>query len=860
MKAISITKSRSPLTSADLRLSESLAKTLQVMNVEASHHSPSVTVSIFDALAEILTSTPKPRISSTTEVLQSQNSNNDVKQTLAGVSNNINVNSVKDLTSQDNLMPTDVVATVANSVQTTGQSTSHVFNRMPVGGYITPSPIIEAGITSTVNTLSTFPFPTSPPTTPVSARRPFAIKVLYADTERTTDRTTTVTTTDQSTTDTSTRVYNTVSDLILSNNKIVSTELTSMLSNNIKNIIENMDEDSKARLSVDMVKLLNKLIPKLSKPITVQDDIESVPNTTPYSLEDIKDTANVYINNQDTSNILTDNILQSVIDTNIVNSTKRNIETEVTTSIPTETVNSTVALNKLDNTTTSALGTLSISVTSNNDELNIAQSTEPSSINLNTPQDIISTMSLPEIDIALSSPGADVVIVNSDSGLNSNNVTNSPPLVPFLTNFELNDFNDSESLTLGQILPIAPMRSLQVKELEDIENIQDPSQLSRLQLWILSKKARVLKMIEDIIRNHNEEISNAPLTELVNNTNQNNVFLSSRLSDIVNTMNMTTENIMSNQNTLNMPTSTPVTITESTTSPTNPSTSFQANIDLSISKKTFSTTQNDVPMTTTSIPLETASDILTSTELPAPAASQIPNDGADAFSATTVGSTTTNDDESVVRLQVTTDADVVQSTTSSNTKTTTSFDSGLMTESGTSENFIASTTIASIDTTVPTISDAFSNINTNIRNQTKISTTSTNPKKDYVIFGILPNNTVVRKDPNDNVLETLTEASPYIIYGVLPNNTIIRKFPNGTRVPRIMQKIDILPISPWSLRNPYSPIHNIPAIVRPQSNPIRVSTNTVSSNDTSNNGTENQLTTDTVNNLQTTVLILCCLA
>ncbi|XP_064075712.1 mucin-2-like isoform X15 [Vanessa tameamea] len=80
MNAISFTKSRSPLTSADLRLSESLAKSLQVMNVEASHHSPSVTVSIFDALAEILTSTPRPRISSTTEVLQKQSTNNDVKQ------------------------------------------------------------------------------------------------------------------------------------------------------------------------------------------------------------------------------------------------------------------------------------------------------------------------------------------------------------------------------------------------------------------------------------------------------------------------------------------------------------------------------------------------------------------------------------------------------------------------------------------------------------------------------------------------------------------------------------------------------------------------------------------------------------
>ncbi|XP_038213123.1 mucin-17-like isoform X12 [Zerene cesonia] len=84
LNAIAITKTRRPLTSADLRLSESLTKPLQVLNVEASQHSPSVTVSIFDALAEILTSTPKPRISTTTEVLPKQTTDSNVKQTLNG--------------------------------------------------------------------------------------------------------------------------------------------------------------------------------------------------------------------------------------------------------------------------------------------------------------------------------------------------------------------------------------------------------------------------------------------------------------------------------------------------------------------------------------------------------------------------------------------------------------------------------------------------------------------------------------------------------------------------------------------------------------------------------------------------------
>ncbi|XP_064075695.1 mucin-2-like isoform X12 [Vanessa tameamea] len=204
MNAISFTKSRSPLTSADLRLSESLAKSLQVMNVEASHHSPSVTVSIFDALAEILTSTPRPRISSTTEVLQKQSTNNDVKQINDGVSNNINVNSVKDSTSQDTFMSVDNVNTVAKSVQSTEQSTQDLFNRISVGGITTPSQNTKDRDSTPVTIPQNFSSPTPPPSTPISARKPFAIKVLYADTAPTTDKTTAVMTTNQPTTDSST--------------------------------------------------------------------------------------------------------------------------------------------------------------------------------------------------------------------------------------------------------------------------------------------------------------------------------------------------------------------------------------------------------------------------------------------------------------------------------------------------------------------------------------------------------------------------------------------------------------------------------------------------------------------------------
>ncbi|XP_063530112.1 mucin-2-like isoform X8 [Cydia strobilella] len=82
MNAITFTQTRSPAEL--LKLSESLVKP-HVMNVETSQHSQSVTVSIFDALADILTSTPRNRLSSTTEV-QKQNIKTDSIQSLNVIS------------------------------------------------------------------------------------------------------------------------------------------------------------------------------------------------------------------------------------------------------------------------------------------------------------------------------------------------------------------------------------------------------------------------------------------------------------------------------------------------------------------------------------------------------------------------------------------------------------------------------------------------------------------------------------------------------------------------------------------------------------------------------------------------------
>ncbi|XP_026491141.2 mucin-2-like isoform X10 [Vanessa tameamea] len=792
MNAISFTKSRSPLTSADLRLSESLAKSLQVMNVEASHHSPSVTVSIFDALAEILTSTPRPRISSTTEVLQKQSTNNDVKQINDGVSNNINVNSVKDSTSQDTFMSVDNVNTVAKSVQSTEQSTQDLFNRISVGGITTPSQNTKDRDSTPVTIPQNFSSPTPPPSTPISARKPFAIKVLYADTAPTTDKTTAVMTTNQPTTDSSTMVYNTVSDLVLSNNKLVSSDLTSMLSNNIKNIIANMDEDSRSRLSVDMVKLLNSLIPKLNKPLKLQDDIDFVPNTTPYSLEDIRDTENIVIENTD--NIRPVNILQDVGNESIVNNTRMNTDSLITTTETTLTVNSTLQNPNILSvpeilTTTSSLVTA---------DMPIFVATES---NKNVE---LSTAAILNNEMSVTPSGIETILTNSDTSFSSSvnsDFTNKPFLVPFLTNFEFNDFTvnntENSSINLTQSNPTMQMTSLQIKELEDIDNIEDPSQLSRLQLWILSKKARVLKMIEDIIRNHNDEIANAPLTELINSTNSNNISLSNRLSEIVNTMTLTTISPLDFKNENDL-TSTEATETQMTTSSLNPSLSLPQNtIDITTTENFFSNAppnMADISLATTPMSLDTASTMLQEIET---TAFDTAPDIADAFFSTTpkYGDESTMTEGFVRSLEIsdttTFSSDSTPSTMSSNNEATTTvsnIESATEIDS-TTENNLETTSISGTESTtiVAIINETISNDVNMISNQINVATPSSIPKKDYVIFGILPNNTVTKQirteKPDDGNGKTVFKFIPIDEVTVSPQESNVLKLAS-TKMPK----------------------------------------------------------------------------
>lgn len=845
MNAISFTQTRSTLSSADLRISESLAKPLQTMNVETLEHSASVTISIFDALAEILTSTPRtPRLSTTTAVTPNQN-NND-KQTLNGVSNSITVNSQEPLTTF-----ADVNA-YTKSVQITEQTTPNVFNNLSFGETATPSLNTERSTARPVNT----PTPTPTPTTPLSARKPFAIKVLYSGTDTSIDKSTASdsTTSDKPPTDNPVTVFNKVSDLLLTNNNLVSSELTSMLSNNINNIMQNMDKKTRSKISVDdMANLLRVLIPRALDLTNVNDDT-NIPETTPYSLEDINDTANIKVGTETVQDSNIADTLQAVTVNDSVNRAQTDIFSTLelldTPSLPVNNVGiSQGAVSSTLPMSSSQMTSVGTTAT------NVKLSTSVSSTTIPTTTTSITSTTSSDSD-------TETVFgdrFNNILGESSNNSTNTNVPLPFFTNFKAVDFipgdtdNSGEtSTTLLEPLHITT-KSVSSSQTPATISPQEPSQVSPLEFWVLSKKARVLQMIEDLIRRHNDEIATAPpLTELLNQSN--NIPLSNRLTEILNTMTSTkaTTAAVNNDD-----------ISSSSTTPTNrpfplfttlsPQTESSTNESLENGRTTAVTTENiasidDVLLAISQFDVNLSRNSIASTTTA--------GTKTEATASTTPATTT----QETVQVSNKFQLDTTQTNFEETTETTTTIS---VTE--TTQNIDITTTMDLLDDTLT--NDG--NTTRASRNETKENLVSivTNelivsnepPKKDYVIFGILPNNTVVRKDPNDDILEKITESSPYIVYGVLPNNTIIRRFPNGTRVPRVMQRVEVLPISPWSLRNPYSPIHNNPAIVRPQSNPIRVSTNIVTSTVSSNNGTEN-LTNDTVNNQQPMVLTLSCLA
>lgn len=63
------------------------------------------------------------------------------------------------------------------------------------------------------------------------------------------------------------------------------------------------------------------------------------------------------------------------------------------------------------------------------------------------------------------------------------------------------------------------------------------------------------------------------------------------------------------------------------------------------------------------------------------------------------------------------------------------------------------------------------------------SSSSKAPVRDYQIYGIYPNKTIVRKRPENNLIDARNINSPYVIFGIFPDGRLVRKFSNGTIIP-----------------------------------------------------------------------------
>ncbi|XP_022124458.2 mucin-3A isoform X13 [Pieris rapae] len=737
MNAIAFTKTRRPLSSADLRLSESLAKPLQVLNVEVSQHSPSVTVSIFDALAEILTSTPKPRISTTAETLPKNINEINIMHSLDGVSSNVNVNTVTGFATQESVTSKDNLNTNAKFVKTTEPV---VFNSLLVGDNVTPSLKAEDEKTSYFTSPKTVPIPI--PTTPISARKPFAIKVLYTETESTSKNSPTAMPTSRLTsTDKSTMVYNSISDLLLSNNGVVSTGLTSMLSNNIRSIIDSMDDESKSKLSVGMTNLLNTLIPGAINNISKVEEDSTAYMTTPYSLEDINDTANIEININESSNIH-NKILQNVSDgESIVNTeTLLNSQTEIDVEGTTP-VNSFDLLENVQNLESESDNTLRFE----------------SNVLTNTLKDTTSTTARVTVD-------------------NIENLDETPTNEELVTLSILNPLRDITTETSNiQLESPSLAKLLSFNQLDDSEVLEDPSQVSQLQLWVLSKKARVLKMIEDLLRIHSDEISNPPLGI----RNKPKISFSNRLTEIMNTMNFTTTG----------PDFTERTTLDSIESSFSSTTTVPYTSTLSL----LNNLNGDFDLTTQNI----NGIIFTNDESSTKTVSEI----ADAFTtANSVPTTTVSED-----IVTTSDSKEIEneklelaSTTTSNFETTTGIAEARIVVDTTVMTNVEDTSTSGIETTTAKVMNESKSADfITTSNMLNVATRPSIPKKDFVIFGILPNNTVTKQirteKPNDGTGNTVFKFIPIedvTVPSTQETNVLKLATPKTTRVATVTTEVN----------------------------------------------------------------------
>ncbi|XP_016910546.2 serine-rich adhesin for platelets isoform X5 [Apis cerana] len=231
-------------------------------------------------------------------------------------------------------------------------------------------------------------------------------------------------------------------------------------------------------------------------------------------------------------------------------------------------------------------------------------------------------------------------------------------------------------------------------------------------------------------------------------------------------------------------------------SSTVPSSTFESSASSSLS--TDSTVSSSVETTTT-----TTTTTMTSTErVPDGGTSTLQTTRMDVFTVTPVTETTTTVPTTTVNIEENLISTGPTSTTETTTTTVSSVINGqggtndatsIAPESTTSsETTNAATTIASSTSPSATPSSQtattpylgrFGGSRLTPAPRFSLSSTTKAPLRDYLVYGIYPNKTIVRKRPEDNLIDARNVDSPYVIFGIFPDGRLVRKFPNGTIIP-----------------------------------------------------------------------------
>ncbi|XP_050582033.1 mucin-19-like isoform X2 [Bombus affinis] len=239
------------------------------------------------------------------------------------------------------------------------------------------------------------------------------------------------------------------------------------------------------------------------------------------------------------------------------------------------------------------------------------------------------------------------------------------------------------------------------------------------------------------------------------------------------------------------------------TTPTIPDTSIASS-----TSSEFPTSSNpDVPLiTTTSSSVETTTTTITTETATSTSTGRVPEGGTstpqttrmDVVTVTPVTETTTvNIEENLVSTEVGT------STTTASSESTTTMSGGTTNDSTNTTSASTEATTVSMQatpgTTVPTATSLpprpasqsfttpylgrFGGSRLTPAPRFSLSSTTRAPLRDYLVYGIYPNKTIVRKRPEDNLIDARNVDSPYVIFGIFPDGRLVRKYPNGTIIP-----------------------------------------------------------------------------